>query len=149
MISKDIFAQTANLNIICSQYETNCVACPPYLTHGIFTTATVDNIDHNPSSTTASDLLHGTVITVAQHPVESSGRITDSYLEMGTAKTMRPLPRTYVQVMPVSKNCIDSPIEKLKEPMCFDETVVSLALQKDNQWLQCVIDSLSVKCIEE
>ena len=34
----------------------------------IFTTATVDNIDHNPSSMTATGSFHGTGISLFQHP---------------------------------------------------------------------------------
>ncbi|KAI8487001.1 hypothetical protein Bbelb_352610 [Branchiostoma belcheri] len=34
----------------------------------LFTTAAVDNIDHNPSSTTAKDSFHGTAISLLQHP---------------------------------------------------------------------------------
>ena len=109
-------------NSVCAQYETNGVVCPPYLTHGIFTTAAVDIIDHNPSSATAGDSFHSTAISVVQHPVGSSRRIAASYLERGIIKTMRPLPQTYVQVMLVSKN---SSIEKLKEPMCFDRRKTS------------------------
>ena len=35
---------------------------------GLFTTAVIDNIDHNPSSTTATDALHGKGISLSQHP---------------------------------------------------------------------------------
>ena len=58
-------------NSLCAQYETNGVVCPPCLTHGTFTTAAMD-IDHNPSPATASDSFHGTVISVAQHLLEST-----------------------------------------------------------------------------
>lgn len=44
----------------------NCV-CPPHLTSGVFTTAAVDNIDHNPRSTTANYSFHGTGISLIQH----------------------------------------------------------------------------------
>ena len=42
--------------------------CPSKLREGLFTTAAVDNIDHNPSSTTSSDSFHGTAISLVQHP---------------------------------------------------------------------------------
>ena len=41
-------------NSVCRLYEEG-VVCPPNLKMNIFTTAAVDNTDHNPSSTTASD----------------------------------------------------------------------------------------------
>ena len=33
----------------------------------MFTTAGIDNIDHNPRSTPASDSFHGTAISLVQH----------------------------------------------------------------------------------
>ena len=41
-------------NNVCELYEEEGVVCPPKLRKQVFTTAAVDNIDHNPSSTTAS-----------------------------------------------------------------------------------------------
>ena len=42
--------------------------CPTKLRDGLFTTAGVDNIDHNPTSTRAHDSFHGTAISLVQHP---------------------------------------------------------------------------------
>ncbi|KAJ8048750.1 hypothetical protein HOLleu_01187 [Holothuria leucospilota] len=53
---------------ICHYYKMEKAVCPPELKGGLFTTATVDNIDHNPSSTSAHDLFHGTGISLFQHP---------------------------------------------------------------------------------
>ena len=39
----------------------------PSLRSGLFTTTAVDNIDHNPTSTTAADSFHGTGISLVQH----------------------------------------------------------------------------------
>ena len=41
--------------------------CSPKLRLEFFTTAAIDNIDHNPSSTSAQGSLHGTNISVFQH----------------------------------------------------------------------------------
>ncbi len=38
-------------NKICHHYRMEKAVCPPQLKGGLFTTAAVDNIDHNPSST--------------------------------------------------------------------------------------------------
>jgi hypothetical protein len=45
------------------------VVCPAILHKGLFTTSAVDNIDLNPSATTATTSFHGTGISVFQHPV--------------------------------------------------------------------------------
>ena len=61
-------------NSVCSSFEEDGVVCPPKLRNQVFTTAAVDNIDHNPSSTTSSDSFHGTAISLVQHPtVEETG----------------------------------------------------------------------------
>ncbi len=55
-------------NSVCQRFHMEQVVCPPILQGGVFTTAAVDNIDHNPSATTAKDSLHGTAISLIQHP---------------------------------------------------------------------------------
>ena len=50
------------------QFHREQVVCPPQLHSHVFTTAAVDNIDHNPSSTTARDSFHSTAISLIQHP---------------------------------------------------------------------------------
>ena len=49
-------------NSICRRFEQEQVVCPPKPRTNLFTTAAVDNIDHNPSSTTTTDSFHGTGI---------------------------------------------------------------------------------------
>ena len=62
LVSSDI------ANKVIARYESNDVVCPSKLRKGLFTTAAVDNIDHNPSSTSAQDSFHGTAILLVQHP---------------------------------------------------------------------------------
>ena len=58
---------TTMKNHVCEQYYRDNVICPPNLRQGLFTTAAMDNIDHNPSST-ATESYHGTGISLFQHP---------------------------------------------------------------------------------
>ena len=46
--------------------------CPSQMHPGFFTVSALDNLDHNPSSTTATDSLHGTGISLFQFPSSSS-----------------------------------------------------------------------------
>ena len=55
-------------NSVCAQFEEEGVACPSKLKKSLFTTGSVDNIDHNPSSRTAKDSFHGTAISLTEHP---------------------------------------------------------------------------------
>jgi len=59
---------TGIANSIIARYEREAILCPSKLRKRFFTTAAVDNIDHNPSSTTSQDSFHGTAISLVQHP---------------------------------------------------------------------------------
>ena len=39
---------------VITQYTEDGVVCPPVLRKGLFTTSAMDNIDHNPTATTAA-----------------------------------------------------------------------------------------------
>ena len=41
--------------------------CPAFTRKGLFTTAVMNNIDHNPTATTATTSFHGTSISLFQH----------------------------------------------------------------------------------
>jgi len=55
-------------NSVCAQFEADGVVCPSKLKTSLFTTGSVDNIDHNPSSRTVKDSFHGTAISLTEHP---------------------------------------------------------------------------------
>lgn len=44
------------------------VVCPKQLRKRLFTVGALDNLDHNPSSTTATGSFHGTAISLFQSP---------------------------------------------------------------------------------
>lgn len=50
----------------CSVYRTQNAVIPLTLHTGVFTAGAVDNIDHNPSSTTSHSSFHGTGISLMQ-----------------------------------------------------------------------------------
>ena len=69
-------------NRVIDRYDNDGVVCPSELRHGIFTTVAVHHIDHNQSSTSSHDALHGTTISLVQHPTtEKPGtdRATDVF----------------------------------------------------------------------
>ncbi|VDH90094.1 Hypothetical predicted protein [Mytilus galloprovincialis] len=55
-------------NSICEAFDNENVVVTPTLRSDVFTTAAMDNIDHNPSSTTADKSLHDTAISLFQQP---------------------------------------------------------------------------------
>ena len=54
-------------NTICEQYRVDGIVCPPKLRCGVHTSAAVDNLDYNPTSSTAKDSFYGTGISLIQH----------------------------------------------------------------------------------
>ena len=73
------------------RYECEKVICPSPLRNKVFTTGCLDNIDHNPSSTSSHDSFHGTAISVTQHITTSTSK-------------MKTLPVYYSEIPPVSMN---------------------------------------------
>ena len=51
---------------LCQQYHAEGVICPPSLEKGIFALAAIDNLDHNPLSSTANTAFYGTSISLFQ-----------------------------------------------------------------------------------
>ena len=109
---------------------------PIQLRHGLFTMGALDNIDHNPSSTTAKDSFHGTGISLFQFPSESSmGRIPKIQLSKNQSKNLQ-LPETYTTVPAVA-----SKKESVSVPKpCNSITTISGYLQeaysKERVWLE-------------
>lgn len=55
---------------VCNQFESEGVVCPRNLKKELFTVGMLDNIDHNPSSTTSEGSFYGTGISILQFPTE-------------------------------------------------------------------------------
>lgn len=95
-------------NNVCKQFQRNQVVCPPQLSSQVFCTAVFDNIDHNPSLTTARDSFHGMAISLLQHPSFVGEGADWSLLLSGPdgrcSKTIDRLPGSYTEVNPVTSN---------------------------------------------
>ena len=85
--------------------------CPPSLRKGLFTTAQVDNIDHNPSSSTAITSFHGTAISVFQHPTffDDGSKIVHADASKQTSATIKELPAEFATVLPISAKLKSNP----------------------------------------
>ena len=98
---------------ICDDYQQKGFVCPPSLHSNIFTTAAIDNIDHNLSSTTAKSTIHWTGISIFQHPDEAldekpSFKLSDAH---NSAKLKRlELPAAYIDIQPIKPAKPEPPI---------------------------------------
>ena len=94
---------TTLANNILSHYNSTNIVCPPALKGGVFTTAALDNIEHNPWSTTAEGSFHGIGISLFQHPTsENSGQHRHIEKCITSQKNLLQLPANYANISPVS-----------------------------------------------
>ena len=66
------------------------VVYPPNMLRNLFTIASVDNIDHNPSSATAKDSFHGTGIFLMQHQSQSFRGYDRGWKIIGSSRSSTP-----------------------------------------------------------
>ena len=100
-------------NSECQHFHMEQVVCPPIMQGSEFTTAAVDNIDHNPSATTAKDSLHGTGISLVQHPTFADEGVDRGIVIIGGntgSKTVHQLPHLYTDVPPVTSSVKQSAV---------------------------------------
>lgn len=135
-----ILSITSNLATeACTKYHQQQAVYPSILQSGVFTVAAVDNIDHNPSSTTATAALHGTAISLQQPanlPFKSF--IQTNLRENGNNSRLATLPLSYTVIPPVSVSG-KSPII----PECMGEVrgscqCLTSALISETCWLNAV-----------
>ena len=123
---------------ICYHYEREKAVCPPQLKGGLFTTAAVDNIDHNPSSTTSRDSFHGTGISLFQHPDESCSGIQRAVIAIQDDSQPRKmkinLPESYTSVPPVVLPRHDPPIPKQQGTNRAYCDLIPQAIQKEYRY---------------
>ena len=133
-------------NSVCKYYNEKKVVCPPHLKGQLFTTAAVDNIDYNPSSTTANGSFHGTGISLFQHPMDEKPGTSLSSVTIvrNSSKSIDPLPTFYTAIEPVSlsKRGVRLPpaVDQVKMTEIFAE-----AKTEENAWLE----SASNACLTE
>ena len=111
---------------LCDTYGNMGFVCPPSLRKGLFTTAAIDNIDCNPTSSTAADSFHGTSITVIQHVGEEIVETPSYSLCNGLSENERihcNLPSSYTTVPPTIKTNTNIPLSTVipeHEEYCVD-----------------------------
>ena len=114
--------------------------CPSKLHKGLFTTAAVGNIDHNPSSTTSQDSFHGT-ISLVQHPtseVKGGERNIDTFdvFQCISSKKVAQLPSCYHDVPPVTVPSTELYAPKISGRIKFHPIISELGKEEEKDWLQ-------------
>ena len=138
------------------QYESDGTVCSLILWNNLFTTAAVDNLDHNPSSTTSQDAFHGTGISLFQNRVAASDGImchnTELHVHAGIQKKeIPPLPESYTTLTPVTVMKKDPIIPLMEGSLTSDGQLVKAAIEEENEWQNNIrrISSAEVQSIDD
>ena len=131
-------------------FEKQGIVCPPNLRKGLFTVGALDNLDHNPSSTTSQNSFHGTAVSVFQFPSVSNSGIGNGHIffyPLSTGKCL--LPDNYAHV-PV----VDCNVRTVKLPACSTskkqfEKHLDSARAKQAEWINSAIPLLTKEQILE
>ena len=132
-------------NNVGERFQAEKVVCLSNLKLKLFPTITVDNMDHNPSSTTTTGSLHGTAISLFQHPTKENhgqeGVLVQPPPDQSTSHVIAPLPRQYAEV---------AQVQLWKTDPSFPSTTVkaddfhhlNVDLSYEDRWLENVKDVL-------
>ena len=123
------------------RYLEEGLVCPTVLRKGLCTTAAIDNIDHNPSATTAKSSFHGTGISLFQHPTgDNSGEPREMLhiAERPSAKKVPPLPESYTNVRPAYFTATTPLPPKSQNLLPLKPDSLYRSLDMEFQWLNHV-----------
>jgi hypothetical protein len=106
----------------------------------------VDNIDHNPSSTTAHDSFHGTGISLFQpisteHPGVDRGAVVLQCFP-SSGKGIKPLPESYTHVRRAFLHNQDPPVPEVQCEVKGDGSTVQHAIEEEFHWFDNVNNTI-------
>ena len=111
---------------------------------------TVDNIDHNPTSTTAQDSFHGTGISLFQHlSAENPGTIRTSIdisHAVSSSKSVCKLPEAYTEVAPIIAPAKHPQVSATTVNIQPDGGTFNSSFKNEVKWLE---NSSNVICNQE
>ena len=105
--------------------------------HGLFTIGALDNLDHNPSSTTSKGSFHGTGISLFQFPTSAKfGNVqSDITLHLPGVTKNHQLPDYYVNVPAVALQTTKVSVPQQLTVSVSQENQLENAQSKENNWL--------------
>lgn len=121
--------------------EDGCVT-PACLRKGIFSVGALDNIDHNPSSTTSASSFHGTGISIFQFPTkEVLGQEREPLTIPPTGTEQHALPDEYCIVPPteLKTNTVSVP----ERQMTTVQATLTDAITQEDRWVTHAMSKLS------
>lgn len=121
---------------LCSKFRSEGIVCPLNMKSGVFTVGALDNIDHNPSSTTAQGSFHGTGISIFQFPTEYSDdgpRQAITLVKDGAPRDLT-LPESFSIVPAINFQTTDVQVNSIETGTEDEKNEVAGALAEENCW---------------
>ena len=151
-ISYDRVMQLENqlATAVCQDMVEKGVVCPNQLRKGLFTLGALDNLDHNPSSTTAKGAYHGTGMSLFQAPTHSNmGCVQDGIsLQPQQAKNFH-LPDNYTIVPAVALNKDNVAVPKPPCEIVAAEGHLVQAQEKERHWVEHAIQLMEKEILDK
>lgn len=139
-VSYDRILQLENhlATAICENFQNKGMVVPAQLRHELFTVGALDNLDHNPSSTTAKDSFHGTGISLFQFPTVSNLGVTQDAISFPSAdsKKNHHLPNSFTTVPAVALKASKVAVPQLSNALTPKEGMLVGAVSKEKSWLK-------------
>jgi len=127
---------------VSERFEEDGFVAPAGLRKGIFSVGALDNIDHNPSSTTSQSSFHGTGISILQFPTEDNpGEHRPPIVLPPTGNQRQFIPESYATVPAVALTP-----SSVEVPECNMKTSTSRladAKTQENCWMEHARQRLS------
>jgi len=128
---------------VLQQFNTEGVVCPTGMRYGLFTVAAVDNIGHNPTSSTSKDSFHGSAISLFQARYDENDGVKRHFPLMARGPKNLSLSDEFTTLPQLAKGCLKSaPAMLKKETMETECSTLSQEIQKEEEWAKYVISQL-------
>jgi len=128
----ELFSWRISLQLL--SVKTFMAVVPIQLRHGLFTISALDNLDHNPSSTTSKGSFHGTGISLFQFPTSAKfwNVQSDITLHLPGVTKNHQLTDYYVNVPVVA---LQTTKVSVPQQSVSQENQLENAKSKENNWL--------------
>lgn len=136
---------------VCQHIAEIGLVCPSQLHRGLFTIGALDNLDHNPSSTTATDSFHGTGISLFQFLSSSRKYQTQNLIVLPASNTQRnhQLPDDYTTVPAVVLAKASVAVPKSPRSIVPFSGHLAGAKDQENCWLEHALEMLKKETMEK
>jgi len=133
-------------DVLCTKYKEDGVH-PQKLCPNVFVTSTIDNIDHNQSSSTAVTSFHGSSATIIQHPCSEA--VTEIYddsirIQQWNRQIVNGLPEYYTTLPATGKVRSDPPLATVNSKY-IDHDLAFTPRRVLNPWLYSVLERLYIE----